>query len=81
MKHSPGRWKEIADQTAGNNDKALKPHSSVHTHADEENNKHIPPAPREPKKLRRQTITEEHAKPPVPPIGAKDAIPEGELLV
>src|SRR5258708_31312180 len=80
MKYSPGRWQEIADQAAGNNDKALKPHARVHAHAHEKDDKHIPAAPREPEKSRRQAIAEKHAKPPVPPVGAKDAGPKGELF-
>ncbi len=81
MINSPGRWQEIADQTAGNNDEALKPHARVHAHADEKDDKHIPAAPREPEKLRGKAIAEKHAKPPVPPVGTKDTVPKRETLV
>src|SRR4029450_13056065 len=52
MVNSPGRWQEIAGQTAGNNDEALKPHSRVHAHGDEKDDQRVVAAPAEPKQLR-----------------------------
>src|SRR5216110_3606413 len=45
VKHSPGRGKKIAMQSADDNDEALEPHAGVHAHADKINDKNVPPAP------------------------------------
>src|SRR5206468_12439409 len=78
---SPGRWQEIAGQTAGNNDHALKPHAGVHAHGDEQHAKDVAAAPPEPEKLWRKAIAEEHAEPPVPPVWSENAVPKREPLV
>src|SRR4029453_2766696 len=75
------RWQEGAVQSAGDDDKTLKPHAGVDAHANEENDQHVMPAPAEPKQLRRKHVAKEHAKPPVPPVGTENAVPKCELLV
>src|SRR3954447_13284980 len=81
MINSPRRWQKIADQTACDNDKALEPHAGVNAHAHEENDQHVMAAPAEPKQLRRKNVAKEHAKPPVPPVGAENAVPKCVALV
>ena len=68
-------------QAADDDDEALEPHAGVHAHADEVNDEDISPAPLEPEKLRRKHVAEDHADPPVPPVGTEDAIVEREPLV
>src|SRR6266566_7041010 len=80
-KQAPGRRKKITMQSTDDNDEALEPHAGVYAHADEIDDIDIPAAPPEPKELRGKHVAEEHADPPVPPVGTKDAIPKRESLV
>src|SRR5689334_19034471 len=50
---SPRRWKEVAVQSANDDDKSLEPHSGVHAHANEIDDENVAPAPPEPEQLRR----------------------------
>ena len=61
-------------QSADDDDEAFEPHAGVHAHADEVDDKNIPSAPSAPEQLWRKHVAEEHADPPVPPVGTEDAI-------
>ena len=68
-------------QSADDDDETLEPHAGVHAHADEVNDEDVVPAPLEPEELRRKRVAEEHADPPVPPVGTEDAVIEREFFV
>ncbi len=80
-KQTPRRGEKVAVQSANNDDESLEPHAGVHAHADKINDIDIPAAPPEPKELRREHVAKEHAHPPIPPIGAEDAVPKRKLFV
>src|SRR5439155_22817408 len=76
--HAPRGRQEVAVQSAGDNDKAFKPHAGVNAHGDEEDDQHVAAAPAEPKKLWRKHVAKEHAEPTVPPVGTENAIAKRE---
>ena len=81
VEHAPRRRDEVAVQTAHDDDETLEPHPGVHAHADEVNDVDVEAEFLEPKKLRRNEVAEEHADPPVPPIGTENAVIEREFFV
>src|SRR4029434_6169348 len=81
MEQPPGRRKKIAVQAADDDDETLEPHAGVDAHADEVNDKDVVATPLEPEELWRKGVAKEHANPPVPPVGTKNAVVERVLFV
>src|SRR6266581_3596137 len=81
VKHSPRGGNKVAVQSADDDDESLEPHAGVHAHANEINYENISSAPSEPEELWREAIAEKHSHPPVPPVGAEDAVPKRKPFV
>ena len=81
VKNAPRGREEIAVQAADDDDETLEPHAGVDAHADEVDDEDVVPAPLEPEELRRKRVAEDHADPPVPPVGTEDAVIERVLFV
>src|SRR5262245_22368774 len=78
---SPCRWEKVAMQAADDDDETLEPHAGVNAHANEVDDEDVVAAPLEPEKLRRKRVAEEHADPPVPPVGPEYPVIKREALV